>query len=195
MGVGTLIIFIALLLVAAIAASVLIQTSTSLQEKSLTTGTQTKDQISTHIQVLEVSATDGSNGYLTEFNVNVKISAGSEPLKLSQTLVTFNTFNNSITLTYRENGLLVEHNTSGYYTFSNDTGFYTVEYLQEGPNYINGNLQRGDIMRLYMKAPRNIIEDEEIRIKIIPKTGTSTLTEFVTPDVITEQRLYLYPLG
>ncbi len=55
MGVGTLIIFIAILLVAAVAAGVLLQTAGSLQEKSLSTGQQARSQISTHVDTVEVS--------------------------------------------------------------------------------------------------------------------------------------------
>mgnify|MGYP000745990785 CR=1 FL=1 len=39
----------------------------------------------------------------------------------------------------------------------------------------------------------DIGEDEEVRLNFIPKIGTATLTEFVTPDVISTQRTYLYP--
>jgi flagellin FlaB len=61
MGIGTLIIFIAMILVAAIAAGVLIQTATSLQNKALLAGTRTKGQVSTAIQFLLVYAEDGSS--------------------------------------------------------------------------------------------------------------------------------------
>ena len=67
MGVGTLIIFIAMLLVAAVAAGVLIQTAGSLQEKSLATGQQARAQISTNARVIEVSGSDGRLGNLTDF--------------------------------------------------------------------------------------------------------------------------------
>ena len=48
MGVGTHIVFIAKLLGAAVAAGVLIQTVSSLQEKALATGGQATTQISTN---------------------------------------------------------------------------------------------------------------------------------------------------
>jgi len=301
MGIGTLIIFIAMLLVAAVAAGVLIQTNAALQEKALTTGDQAKGQISTNVRVIEVSATDGSDGDIEYYNQIMKLSPGSEPIKLSQALLTMNTYDASTTLQYRGTTGVHELNyTDGYYTYrdvvvtgtantsqnisltgidlnhdgmddrieivsaadavvyvfnssaimagnqrsigscaatgpltgglgaslgyidsieqsgnlctaedaftadsstatltiipvNHSTGFFTVEYLQQGSNPVNGNLQRGDVIKLHFQTPRTINEDEHIRLNFIPKIGTPTLTEFITPEVMSDNRIYLYP--
>jgi len=302
MGVGTLIVFIAMLLVAAVAAGVLIQTAGSLQEKSLSTGQQARAQISTNARVIEVSATNGRNGNLTDFQQIVKLSPGSDAIKLDQIIFTFNTKDSTSTLKYRgvdgicdlnnQNGyntwneehvglvntssnsytleedldndelddyihigasgnltisftlsaagvfnMTTEHNLtdasttpvdlgSNTYTIANasdtfayvtlggmasqnDTieenvsfivtpyeigeGFFAVDYEQTGTNHVAGNLQRGDVIRICYEAPGEITEDDEVRLNFIPKIGTATLTQFVTPDVISTERVYLYP--
>ncbi|WP_136716793.1 archaellin/type IV pilin N-terminal domain-containing protein [Halorientalis salina] len=62
-GIGTLIVFIAMVLVAAIAAGVLINTAGFLQSKSEETGQQSGDQVTNRLQVLQASGvkttTDG----------------------------------------------------------------------------------------------------------------------------------------
>ncbi|MBT3408926.1 hypothetical protein HN415_09700 [Candidatus Woesearchaeota archaeon] len=301
MGVGTLIIFIAMLLVAAVAAGVLLQTAGSLQEKSLATGKQATGQIATNAETVEVSATDGRDGNLNDFNQIMKLSPGSDEIKLSQIIFSFNTKDSTSTLKYRgTTGTCINNATSGYttrlndeistdvnnnswYTFTedidydgdfndrmrvaadgnalefdltsfasyynftitdisdasttsvplnvakqdihptnttygkimisgttdtNDTvladmitiypykngeGYFSVVYLQTGTNHVAGNLQRGDLIKICYEAPNDIGEDEEVRLNFIPKIGTATLTEFVTPDVISTQRTYLYP--
>ncbi len=195
MGIGTLIIFIALLLVAAVAAGVLIQTTGSMQERALTTGDQAKAQIATNAITIEVSATDGTNGQLTDFTQIIKLAPGSDEIKLSQAIVTVSTYSTSATLTYAGTGaLLIQNVTDGYYTnATTGKGNYSVEYLQKGNNWIEGNLQRGDVIKVYYNTPSNISEDEEVRINFIPKIGTPTLTQFISPEVISTQRVYLYP--
>jgi flagellin-like protein len=300
MGVGTLIIFIAMLLVAAVAAGVLIQTAGSLQEKSLSTGQQARAQISTNARVIEVSATDGRNGNVTDFQEIIKLSPGSDAIKLDQIIFTFNTKDQTSTLKYKgTDGICEKNNVDGYNTWNdeeiglitnttnytlaedldddgvddylyingtdnlnwvfelssvgtllfntgediddsssacvpidntvlitnvtdtfgtltivgdsctNDTiddnvsvivspyrlgeGYFTGTYEQTGTNHVAGNLQRGDIIRFCFEAPGEIQEDEEVRLNFIPKIGTPTLTQFVTPDVVSTQRVYLYP--
>ena len=61
MGIGTLIIFIAMILVAAIAASVLISTTGALQNKALSTGKATTAEVGTSITAIEVYAEDASD--------------------------------------------------------------------------------------------------------------------------------------
>ena len=121
MGVGTLIVFIAMLLVAAVAAGVLIQTVMSLQEKSLSTGQQAKTQISTHARVIEVSASNGKNGNLTDFQELLKLAPGSDPIKLSQVIFTFTTKDRTSTLKYRgANSVCHKNNTDGYNTWNKE---------------------------------------------------------------------------
>jgi archaeal flagellin FlaB len=192
MGIGTLIIFIALLLVAAVAAGVLIQTTGSLQEKALTTGTQARSTISTNAVIIEVSATDGSAGVLRNFTSIMKLAPGSDEIKLSEAIMTFNTYDDTVTYEY---GGIEGDGVSLNFTedTSSGSGNFTIQYLQEGPNYRAGNLQRGDVIKLFYAAPADVEEGSEIRINFIPKIGTPTLTEFITPEVISTQRVYLYP--
>lgn len=118
MGVGTLIVFIAMLLVAAVAAGVLIQTAGSLQEKSLATGDRAKDEIATNARVIEVSAIDGQDGSVEDISIIYKLSPGSEPIKLDNVLFTESTQNTTNNLKVREYALPVNDVFQGYYTAS-----------------------------------------------------------------------------
>ena len=186
MGVGTLIIFIALLLVAAVAAGVLIQTAGSLQQKALSTGTQATSQISTNALVLEVSATDGSTGQdIGNFSMVMKLAPGSDSMKLSDVTLTLNTVDDTTTYNYTT-GAFTVNATAG-------TGTFAVTYMQNGSNHQDGVLVRGDVILVEFESPVSIGEGEYVRINWIPKIGTSTRVIFDTPDVISTQRVYLYP--
>ena len=188
MGVGTLIIFIAMLLVAAVAAGVLLQTASSLQQKALSTGQQSKAEISTNARVIEVSAVDASSDSTVEnFSMQMKLSPGSDPMKLAEVTLTFNTDNTTTTLTYDNSSNLSSFATAG------GTGTFVVQYLINGTNHIAGNLQRGDVIRMYWAAQAPIGEDQHVRINFIPKIGAATLVEFNTPDVMSTKTVYVYP--
>lgn len=187
MGVGTLIIFIALILVAAVAAGVVIQTAGSLQQQALSTGQAARGEIATSARVIEVSAVDGSAGTVENFTVQMKLAPGSNPIKLDEVTLTLNTDNTTSTLNYFETA-----NATDAQTLFNAADF-TIEYLITGTNFVAGNLQRGDVIAARFSAPRQITEDEAIRINFIPKIGTATLVQFNMPDVVSTERVYLYP--
>jgi len=183
-GIGTLILFIAMILVAAIAAGVLIQTATSLQNKALMTGERTKGQVSTSLSVLLIYAEDGSTGnYVNNFSLKLKLSPGSDPIKLNDTLIEVDLSDDSADLTYDSTRTCP----------SVSTGNFSVEYLVEGSDYTPNYLHRGDIIKLCFEAPRNVIADEDISIRIIPKVGTPTVIETATPEVINQKRSYIFP--
>lgn len=193
MGIGTLIIFIAVILVAAVAASVLISTSGSLQQRSLTTGSQAEEGVSTGAEAVSVMGTDGSaNHDLEHFEVLLRLQAGSEPMNLNNTVVLVDTATTSQSLDY---GGAVSDGTEASSTYQ-----YRVTYVKQGPDYEGDYLSRGDVLKLKFRCSDctsgdtgGIGENKKVRIKIIPRVGTTSIIEFTTPDVITEQRITLWP--
>jgi len=93
-GIGTMIIFIAMILVAAVAASVLIDTSNSLQAQAEKTGRDTLKEVSVGVNVLDICGEYGTrvvNGtsYSRIHNMTILITprAGSKDIDLSETLL------------------------------------------------------------------------------------------------------------
>ncbi len=84
-GIGTLIVFIAMVLVAAIAAGVLINTAGLLQAQAQQTGAETTAEVSDVVQIGEVIGTDNnSQGTIDILNASVQLAAGSDPVNVSQ---------------------------------------------------------------------------------------------------------------
>jgi archaellin len=185
MGVGVLIVFIAMLLVAAIAAGVLITTVTSLQQKALVTGAETRGEISTHIRFIEVSGTDGTDGSIENLTAIIKLASGSDSIDLDDVLLSVALRNDKSTLRYNE--------TTNYSDGSDRFGRFNVTYLVQGSEYREGFMVRGDVIEFDFYPPRNISEDETVRITMIPKVGTQALLEFRTPTVISRHTIFLFP--
>jgi len=86
-GIGTLIVFIALVLVAAIAAGVLINTAGFLQSQAESTGEESTDQVSNAIQVVGATGDvvdDGTgNGIVESPTVVLSLGPGADSVDLS----------------------------------------------------------------------------------------------------------------
>ena len=158
MGMGTLIIFIAMIIVAAIAASVLISTTTSLQNKALETGTATKDEVGTSLNVLQVFAEDGTTGELQNVTVTTKLKAGSEPIRFGDLLISLGLDNASEDYNYNDSLTGFSDLYSGG-SLNSSTGyqFFVNESIQ-GSNVQDGFLRTGDVAKIEVAAPRAVGE-------------------------------------
>ncbi len=185
-GVGTLIIFIAMILVAAIAASVLIQTATSLQNKALLTGQKSKEGISTGFQPLLVYGTDGSDGSVEELRLKSKLLPGSDPVSLNDTLISVSSATGSLNLEYNGTvGTCTDDHTN--------SSRYSVQTLIQGSGYKADYVQSGDVIMFCMETPNALVKDDLLQVRVVPRVGQSLFVETTLPSTILTARVFIYP--
>jgi len=88
-GIGTLIVFIAMVLVAAIAAGVLINTAGFLQSQAEATGQESTDLVSERIDVTSTVGIvdDADGGTLSEIRIGVAGAPGADQIDLNETTI------------------------------------------------------------------------------------------------------------
>ncbi len=130
-GIGTLIVFIAMVLIAAVAASVLISTSETLQSRAKTVGTETIKEVSSGVAIESITGYTNQERTLIEYLAfTIRPRAGSKDIDLN--LCTLSVLYNNLTELRLDNELVQEVNTD------NQSVFYTP--VESGSPYtIMGN--------------------------------------------------------
>ena len=143
-GIGTLIIFIAMVLVAAVAAAVLIQTSGVLQQKAQTTGKEATKEVSSNIDIDSIegwrgglnassSVEDTFSSQIYRLDLRASLKVGSEPVDMNQVVITITDGTTTNDLRYIEGDIvtakaLVGSSGTGNYTASAATGITNTTY-------------------------------------------------------------------
>ena len=178
MGIGTLIIFIAMVLVAAVAAAVLIGTSGVLQQRATETGTEAVQEVSSNLEIQDIighraSATTNDLQYV---NLTVKVMAGAEDLDLGQLVVAIqNKSERTSQVTYATTG-----------TGLSASGF-TVTELRDDDNSFNGAsttstvINTGDLVTINLLPSMDFATRETLRVELKPEAGTMIVKELTCP--------------
>jgi flagellin FlaB len=180
-GIGTLIIFIALILVAAVAAGVLIQTASSLQSKSLDVGRQSQEKITTSLEIVQINSRDTSDGVinasLDTFEIVSRLGSGSIPIKLSDLSITVDTQSGSQTVVYQ----------AGAYS----TTTFNITYFKPAVNA--GYLSPGDLVRIAFQSTYNVSEQGTATLTLLSRNGAPQPIKITTPSAMTTVTTPLYP--
>jgi len=89
-GIGTLIIFIAMVLVAAVAAGVLINTSGMLESQASTTADDTQDQVTNNVEFVSATGEVGSGGdVINAVSFTVMKGAGADSISIDDATLEF----------------------------------------------------------------------------------------------------------
>jgi archaeal flagellin N-terminal-like domain len=172
-GIGTLIIFIALVLVAAVAAGVLTNTAGELQTRAADTGDDAQAEVSNQIDVVSsTGAVTGSNDEIKNVTLVVKKSPGSDPVDLSETTIEYTSESDSETLA-DESGFEIKQ-TDGT-TDASDTVLDDTSERKKIVITLDGTGSK----------PSALGEGEDATLEIVDQSGASTVHGVNVPDVLT----------
>jgi archaeal flagellin N-terminal-like domain len=119
-GIGTLIIFIAMVLIATVAASVLIQTSGILQQQAQSTGKQATQEVSSNLVIKNIEGTRAKNNAtdmasnISLLKIRVGLNVGSSPVDLNQLIVSITDGANTNDLLYANNDKTHDYGMSNF---------------------------------------------------------------------------------
>ena len=127
-GIGTLIVFIAMILIAAVAASVLISTSETFQSRAKSVGSQTIREVSAGLAIESITGYTNANRTRIEYMaLVVRPRAGSKDIALN--LCTLTVLYNNLNVLFLDPNLIADvntDNTSVFYTPVESGSPYTI---------------------------------------------------------------------
>jgi flagellin-like protein len=178
-GIGTLIIFIALVLVAAVAAGVLVQTSGLLQAQAESTGEDAQSEVGNQISVVSATGTVGESGgnkAVDEVNLVVKKSAGSDPIDLTQATIEYTSDTASQTLTHGSAG-------EDQFGTANEQGTSNGEVMSNNGDRVTITISANEIENgAGASAGTGIDAGEEVTLRIVDQSGATTIYGVNVPD-------------
>jgi len=211
MGIGTMIVFIAMILVSAVAAGLLINTAYEVQQQAQETGKLAIKNVATSFQVINVLGDRGlgGTGDITSIELKIGLVAGSPDTAMNNVIIEVTTSTAEDNLVFQsdatqaalqhewddhsaaDTALLAAEATAGTdYTAQElrdpDQTFYedAVTVEDDEPNYV---VSQGALIRVFLDPSTDIGTQDWIMIKIIPKHGVPTLWMATAPESFTDR--------
>ena len=199
MGIGAMIIFIAMVLVAGIAASVLVQVANTLQMQALYTGQETIQEVATGVHVADVEGhvSNATNG-IDMITISIRGRAGSGDIDLKETIVELADNETKMILTYDNgsfnltpNGTGVFNTTDAFPSAGNQFGIIVIEDADKSCTEATPIINRGDLVMLTVNTSQAFSPGLKVRTDIwgnvIPEIGSWGIISFRTPATYNDE--------
>jgi len=193
-GIGTLIVFIAMVLVSALAASVIMQTAESLQQRAYAVGQQTIRDVSSGIRIIGITGyTDINKTCIKYLAIAITPRAGSYDIDLNKTLLYLQLDNFTIlglnpiakAKTVAQGGVFATLNVS----MLNSTNYGVISIHDADNSIYNSNgMSTSDqamlIVNLSAALPgtNGLMPGEVLECKIVPEIGVSGIFVVNAPN-------------
>ncbi|APW97390.1 flagellin [Halobiforma lacisalsi AJ5] len=194
-GIGTLIVFIAMVLVAAIAAGVLINTAGLLQSQAEATGEESTDLVSERIDATSAVGIveDADSGNLSEIRVGITAAPGADDIALEDTIVQAVGPNGQANLVYEDG--------SGSFDFDSDDQVSNLDgtFVAENDNdeYVAPSdavldEENDDFTLVFNPADEpfgdseNFGEGDQSTLDIVSPSSATTQVDLTAPDLFSE---------
>lgn len=217
-GIGTLIIFIAMVLVAAVAASVIIQTSETLQKRAQNVGTQTIREISSGIVIDEVIGyTNENKTKLNYLVLSIRPRSGSQDIDvtLCELTIQYNDLsvlrlNTALVAPVNEGNLSVLHtplpsdHSTWLINLTTNTTFAGIAVHDPDNSFLNTyGLNSGDRIYILINLSAVLNTDANwtqsgleargtISGSLVPETGAKSIFEVTAPSVFSKRIVQLW---
>lgn len=184
-GIGALIVFIAIVIVSAVATGIIIKTSLSLQQQARATTKETIREISSGLRVLDAKGKTSMEERLENITLVCRPYPGTRSINLENTVIQYKSDYEVKYLQYDgDNNVIVENSESEF----------EVEKVQDRSGSCKTQLSvLGDVslIKIRLGSGKMLGANERASITIIPNTGFKTYYEVFMPGMTSENEWYL----
>jgi flagellin-like protein len=193
-GIGTLIVFIAMVLVAAIAAGVLLNTAGFLQTKAEQTGEQSSQQVSNRLEIVSASGTVGGSGgdeVVGKINITVKQSPGAENIDLENATILWIGPSGSYKITHinvatgdADFGVLASKDSDNSMPVLNDVDDRGLIVLDVGAAPYDVSITTDGETENIDNVGEPLSEGDTVTVRITTKSGATASTTLQVPETL-----------